>query len=310
MCHGLFRPQACGHAARGKPWCRKGRPISNQHSRKGRGGLDKGCVSRTPSHAVSEVDIESRMDELETLRRRLDAMGREVEAMNRLAVLGTLAATLAHEFNNVATPAANYARLGADAIRRPTPDAADLAFALKSFGKCHAAAEKAARLSAAILELAKPNGEANRHAIVLDAVNDALTAMVRSPEQDGVHLAVTVPDDLAAAVEPVQLEHLLLNLLLNARKALLAVPMGRRQLKITAEVEADHALRLSVSDTGCGIAPESLATIFEPFHTGGGGSGLGLSLCRRIAERHGGRIAVESRPGEGSQFTLTLPRAA
>ena len=249
------------------------------------------------------------IDDAETLRQRVAALEAQVEAMNRLATLGTLAATLAHEVNNLATPAFNYARLGERAVADNDTD-----MARKALARCGTAADRSARLCRSILNFAKPSGPMDQpcRAELAAVVTETIEAMVRPPERDGVELDVSVPAGLAAAVEPTQLEHVLLNLLLNARRALLTVPMTRRRLSITAADDGPAGrVRLSVSDTGGGIDPIVLPRLFEPFGSGpGGGSGLGLSLCRRIAERHGGQIEADSRPGDGASFTLTLPRAA
>ncbi len=243
----------------------------------------------------------------------MDALVVESEHLGRLAVLGTLAATLAHEFNNLATPMASYARLGCAAICDPAPSTADLAFARRALGKCEHAATRAGRLSTAILNMARPcsdDGPA-ASAAVAQALQDALTSMVRSPAQDSIQLNIDVPPALQVAIEAVRLEQVLLNLLLNARRALMSKPSTDRLLCVTAAPSADGGVELQVSDTGCGIDADQLSTLFEPFSTTSpDGHGLGLNLCRRILDRAGGRIAVQSQAGVGTTFTLTLPKAA
>ena len=111
------------------------------------------------------------------------------------------------------------------------------------------------------------------------------------------------------AADEAQIKRLLLNLLSNALRY---TPEGGT---VTVSVRwSEHSAQLSVADTGYGIAPEKLATIFECFlqsdmlDASPHGLGLGLALCRRIAENHGGRIMVESTAGEGATFTVSLPR--
>ena len=108
---------------------------------------------------------------------------------------------------------------------------------------------------------------------------------------------------------PVLLRRLVGNLIENA---ILYMPAGGSVAVRTACDGADCVL--TVQDTGRGMTPEELAHVFERFYraegageAGAKGSGLGLSICRRIAELHGGSIAVESRPGKGSTFTARLP---
>ena len=99
----------------------------------------------------------------------------------------------------------------------------------------------------------------------------------------------------------------LINLIQNALQAM----DGRGELRLTGRQEDGMAV-LEVGDTGCGIAPEALPRIFDPFFSTkemGRGTGLGLSIVYGIVERHGGRIEVESAPGRGSVFRLRLPLA-
>ena len=109
-----------------------------------------------------------------------------------------------------------------------------------------------------------------------------------------------------------QIQQLLMNLILNAREAMLR---GGGTLRIEAEGKA-NAVEIAISDTGEGIAASNLKDIFESFFTtkkegklpsGRLGSGLGLALCKRVVEAHDGTISVESKPAKGSTFTIILP---
>ena len=107
---------------------------------------------------------------------------------------------------------------------------------------------------------------------------------------------------------------MLLNLLINARQAM---PSGGRVLIRLEHDAASDMVDLIVRDTGCGIPADKLPRIFDPFfttktgpdETGKGGTGLGLSACRKIIEAHHGRIRVESTVGKGTAFTIKLPVA-
>jgi signal transduction histidine kinase len=116
-------------------------------------------------------------------------------------------------------------------------------------------------------------------------------------------------------VSPAQIQQVLLNLIINARQAM---PKGGTVTVRVCHDPSGRLAELSVTDTGSGIAPGDLRRIFEPFFTtktgpdatGQGGTGLGLSVCREIVEAHRGRLRAQSRPGEGSSFTLRLPACA
>jgi signal transduction histidine kinase len=110
-------------------------------------------------------------------------------------------------------------------------------------------------------------------------------------------------DLLPVEHDTAQIQQVLLNLLLNAIQAI----SGSGKIEVTVET-LDASATVTVSDTGRGIASEHLPNIFRPFFTTRGqGTGLGLSLARRIVEDHGGHIEVSSQPGVGSRFTVWLP---
>lgn len=105
---------------------------------------------------------------------------------------------------------------------------------------------------------------------------------------------------------PSQLNQVFMNLLVNAGQAI----EGNGEITITTECVGDAAVRVKISDTGAGIEPQALASVFNPFFTTkpiGKGTGLGLSLTWGIVERHGGKIEASSEPGKGATFTVTLP---
>jgi signal transduction histidine kinase len=144
------------------------------------------------------------------------------------------------------------------------------------------------------------------------SIPELLRASVRLVSNElalaGVEVTVETPPDLPRVNgNPRNLEQVFLNLFLNAMEAM---PDGG-QLDITA-TQGDRFVRVAVRDTGSGIPAEHLDQIFEPFFTtkeAGEGTGLGLSVSYSIVEKHGGRLAVESQPGEGTTFTVSLPAA-
>ncbi|HEX6836975.1 MAG TPA: HAMP domain-containing sensor histidine kinase, partial [Polyangia bacterium] len=111
-----------------------------------------------------------------------------------------------------------------------------------------------------------------------------------------------------ADTDPGLLRQILVNLITNAVDA---VPADGGHIRVEARAQGG-AVAIAVADDGTGIAPEDAARIFEPFYTTKGrgkGTGLGLAICRELATALGGRITVESAPGRGSTFTVTLPRS-
>jgi signal transduction histidine kinase len=140
------------------------------------------------------------------------------------------------------------------------------------------------------------------------AVNVFLTELTTLAVGEATSANVNIDLKIAPGLPPLDtdpnyLKQLLLNLILNGVQAM---PAGGT-LTVAADADKDQ-LRLTVADQGSGIEPDSMAKIFEPyFTTKPNGSGLGLSIARRIAEAHGGKITVESAPGQGSRFHVFLP---
>jgi signal transduction histidine kinase len=143
-----------------------------------------------------------------------------------------------------------------------------------------------------------------------------LLVMARDPQKDGLALRVHIQPDLKVSGDPVQLEQILLNLLINARQAMLGRG-GSITIK-AGDAEGENAIRIQVIDTGPGIPEKLLPKIFDPFFTTKGtakkgeskGTGLGLAICKEIVEHHKGRIEVQSVVGKGTTFSVVLPKAS
>jgi PAS domain S-box-containing protein len=141
---------------------------------------------------------------------------------------------------------------------------------------------------------------------VAKAVLDDLRAAIEGAE---AQLSIDIPPHAEVRAGEYGVALVLQNLISNALRF-----SGEPQPRVSISARAREAMwRISVTDHGSGIDPEQLETIFEPFRRGVNaerpGTGLGLTTCRRIVERHGGSIGAESRPGEGSEFWFTLPAA-
>ncbi len=181
----------------------------------------------------------------------------------------------------------------------------------KALGKAFSSATKAGRICSSMLGLAR--GESSPAQVsVQQLVEETLAVLARDPQKDGIALRVQVQPDLAVYGDAIQLEQVLLNLLINARQAML----GRGgAIIIRANTTGAGEICLQVSDTGPGIPPKLVSRIFEPFFTTKStarrgeakGTGLGLAICKEIVEGHRGRIEVESEIGKGTTFSIFLP---
>jgi len=254
--------------------------------------------------------------EVEALQAQLDQVRHGLAHAHRLATLGTVAAIVAHEFNNILTPTINYCQL---ALAKP--DDADLM--RKSVEKSLDGAERAARICAAILGFAQDEPIVGRTPVreIPLVVQDALECMAREPRKDGLKLELQLDslreaeDGAAVAMNHVALQQVLVNLMLNARRA-----MGRHggQLTVAGRM-AGRQVEIRVSDTGPGVPPAVRARLFEPFVTERidpdprslepAGTGLGLSVCRDLVTQAGGTITLDD-PIEGhtgATFRISLP---
>ena len=166
--------------------------------------------------------------------------------------------------------------------------------------------ERIASLARSLLHL-RDRGDTNRRPVSLQGVVADMVRLVRyQMHSDNIRIACNVPDDLPAVcgVEE-QLKQVCLNLLVNARQAI----RGPGRITVSGR-HAEGVVELRFRDTGTGIAEKSRDRLFEPGFSTGRGAGIGLFLCKRIVEGHGGEIRVDSRPGEGTEVVLRFPANA
>lgn len=273
--------------------------------------------SNGPEHAAGSAPFtpspQQLAAELASVTAQLAELQRQLEHADRLASLGTLAATIAHEFNNILTPCMNWAQLALRSFESGKPD---LDLAQKALSKCTAAGRKAGRICESILNLSRAPAQSPPLASECElnaVINEALTAMARDPAKDGITLRRHVPDGLKVAMDALQLEHVLVNLLINAQQSMHARRRGMITINAALEPPSPRQfVKLEVTDTGCGIDPVDLPRIFDSFYTArtpgpSRGTGLGLALCRTLLARSGGQISARSTPGRGTSFTLLLP---
>lgn len=234
----------------------------------------------------------------------IEALRRQVVALQRVSSLGVLAGSISHELNNALTPILNYAKLG---LRNPDP-----AYRDRAFEKILDAARQAAAITGGVLGLARPQPDRRDPTDLTRLVEEVLLLVSKDLVKSRVRVEFHATGRPHARVNPAQIQQVLLNLMINARQAM---PRGGT-LRVNVGVDAaGKTAEIRIADTGIGISAGDLRRIFEPFFTtktapdesGLGGTGLGLPVCRDIVEAHKGRLRVESKPGQGSVFTLRLP---
>ncbi|MBC7380039.1 MAG: two-component sensor histidine kinase [Burkholderiaceae bacterium] len=240
-------------------------------------------------------------------RRRAEELLR-LGQVARLNTLGELAAGMAHELNQPLT--AMLANTQAS-VRMLSDDPPDL-FAAR--GAMVQAVEQARRSSDVVGRLRRaverPDLAAQTQVVELaGVVRNALDLLGPECSPRGLAPAVHAPGPLAVMAEPVALEQIIHNLLMNALQALDKVPVAERSLEVTLAREGGMGL-LSVKDSGPGIPAEVLLRMFEPFFTTrSGGLGLGLSLCETLATGMGGGLSASQNAPRGAVLQLSLPLA-
>lgn len=247
--------------------------------------------------------------QLALTQKQLDALRDQLTESQRLATIGTIAAVIAHEFNNLLTPIVSYSQYALQSAESGDPD---MELIKKALLKAFQSSSKAGKICTSMLGLARGEsafGEVD----VQRLVDEVLMVLARDPQKDGIALRVQVQPGLTVHGDPVQLEQVLLNLMINARQAMLG--KGGSLTVKAGKVEGSQELRIQVADTGPGIPEHLLPKIFQPFFTTKGtaskgetrGTGLGLAICKEIVEHHRGRIEVESALGRGTTFNIFLP---
>ncbi len=256
------------------------------------------------------AELQSRVDEatadlarknraLAELNDLLVAARRDLTAKERLAALGQLSGTIAHELGNPLNAISGRVQLLARDPACPPPIRGELAALENEVKRMTSIIRRFLDSARALTPAPEPTDVA---ALVEDAISLTLSAEARAR----VRVERNVPDDVGHAVtDPGLVRHVLTNLLSNAVDAM---PDGGTLAVRVERLGTD--LALSVSDTGSGIDPDERRRIFEPFYSTkapGRGTGLGLAICREIAGALKGRIEVESEPGVGSTFTFVVP---
>ena len=245
------------------------------------------------------ADLARKNRELAELNDLLVEARRERTAQERLAALGQLSGTIAHELGNPLNAISGHVQLLARDATCPPAVRQELAVIEREVQRMTSIIRRFLDSARALV----PRPEA----VELDAlVDEALSLTVSAEARQRIDVRSDIPADIGQAdVDPGLVRHVLGNFISNAVDAM----PGGGSLTVRAR-RAGGLLSLSVSDTGPGIPPDARKHIFEPFYTTkapGKGTGLGLAICREIAAALRGRIDVDGAPGQGATFTLVVP---
>jgi PAS domain S-box-containing protein len=237
---------------------------------------------------------------------RLRQLESDLAHMNRLSVIGELAASLVHEITQPIGSARNNARAALNFLHKRLPDLGEVREALDCVV-----------------------GDADRAGVIIDRVRDHIKKAPRRKDRFDLNEAinevivlarsaiakngVSAQTRLTAGLPPVQgdrvqLQQVVLNLILNAVEAMSAVDESVRELLLSTEQSPTNGVLVAVRDSGPGIDPEHIERVFDAFYTTKpAGVGMGLSICRSIIDAHGGRLWAEANEPRGAVFQFTLP---
>ncbi len=249
----------------------------------------------------------ARDTELENLKKRnetVEEINQKMVALThhqRLETIGTMTASIAHEFNNLLTPIMGYSIMCMEML---PADATDIQ---ENLLEVYNASMKAKDIVKRLSELSKKGNEEkfvdlNPNEIIKNALKITLPAKPKNVEVKG---SFSASKSLIKG-DSTQLSQLVMNITLNAYDAMRE---DGGTLLVSTKVEGDD-IALRFKDNGPGMDAETVAKIFDPFYTtkeSGKGTGLGLAIVAQIVDTHGGHIYVDSHPGEGTEFKITFP---
>ncbi len=244
---------------------------------------------------------------------RLKTTQAQLLQAEKLSAIGQLVAGVAHELNNPLTSVIGYAQLVEEELREgadaPVRASAEVAQDVRRIAE---ESERAAKIVRNLLAFARRQTAARAPQDIADLAARVLSLRSYEFRLNTIEVETEFESGLPRVLADAgQLQQALLNLVLNAEQAMRS--RTPKRLRVGARYDAEAAaVELYVGDTGHGITDDNLPRIFDPFFTTrdvGEGTGLGLSICYGIVRDHGGQIAVKSRVGEGTTFSLLLPAA-
>jgi PAS domain S-box-containing protein len=253
----------------------------------------------------THVDVTERKRAQEE-RERLRQLEADLAHMNRLGIMGELAASLAHEITQPIASARNNARAALNFLDQQPSDLGEVRGAL---GCIVGDADRAGNIIDRIREHIKKAPPRRERFDLNGAINEVIVLAQSAITENAVSVQTRLADGLFPMQgDCVQMQQVILNLILNAVEAMSSVEAGARELMISTEQTKTGGALVAVRDSGPGIDPEHLERVFQAFYTTkASGTGMGLSICRSIIEAHGGRLRADVNKPRGAVFQFTLP---
>jgi PAS domain S-box-containing protein len=265
-----------------------------------------GKNGQVAKYVGTAVDVTERK-RAEQERERLRQLEAELAHINRVSMLGELAASIAHEVNQ---PLAGVVSNGSACLRWLVRDVPNIEEAREAVHRIVRDGKRAGEVIARIRALTRRD-EMSREKLDLNAtIQEVLTLVGDEAKRKSVIIRTQFADDLSpVSGDRVQLQQVVLNLVINAIEAMSGVVERTRELVITTVNIDPDQVQATVEDSGTGLEPNAIDKIFDSFYTTKpAGMGMGLSISRSILQSHGGRLWATAKDGKGSIFYFKLPK--
>lgn len=265
-----------------------------------------------PITLVSFTDVTKERQVQEALLERdsrLLQLQSELIEVSRLSSMGEMAAALAHELNQPLTAAANFLGAAEMVLSHPEPPPATRKHVADAVSRAKEEALRAGEIVRRLREFIS-RGEADMQRESLpDIINNAVLLGLANVEHKAIDLECSLsPEAEYVLADRVQIQQVIVNIVRNAAEAMMQQAAGPRRITISTRARPQKCAEIIIRDTGPGISEEVAATLFTPFSSSKAtGMGVGLSICKRIVETHGGEIWIGQAPGGGAEFHFTLP---
>ena len=250
-------------------------------------------------------DVSKRRQAEQEARHRLE----ELAHASRLADLGELTSSIAHEINQPLTAIVSFADACLRMLRSGSGSPELLRGALEQIS---AQGERAGNIVHNLRQFVRKGGSTRTQVDVNAVIREVLDLLSHDIRQRAVTIDLALDRNLPVVpADRVQVSQVALNLVRNALDALPAEKDARREIRISTARTGGKLIEVAVTDTGTGLPPDGPQRVFETFFTTKpDGMGIGLSICRSLVEAHGGRLTAESNEREGATFRFTLPMSA
>jgi PAS domain S-box-containing protein len=262
---------------------------------------DQGVAFVLDQSGQQRAEAEARESE-----RRYREAQTELAHANRVAVMGQLTASIAHEVNQPNTAVVASAQA---ALRWLDRQPSDLEKVRQALARIEQNAMRASDVIGRIRNLIKKAPPRKDHLAINPVIKEVIELTQAEAAKNNVLVRTEFAEHLPDVVgDRVELQQVAVNLMLNAIEAMSGMPEVERELLIRTAKAEDDTVLVAVMDSGPGLPPASLERLFEPFYTTkAGGLGIGLSICRSIVEAHGGRLWASANESRGAIFQFTLP---